>query len=391
MVTASHTYPEPATSAQPEPAIGPSGKKFRISGASLKDSIKDLPDDQQDIICWFSQYYHTHNLGKDKLATLLKKSNGMDYYSVDSITQLLGGGRIRRGENIEPMLDAIRTLRKLEDARAEQVSSGFIETRLFQEIEKRSLKALRRQRIMYIFGDSQIGKTMCLKEVQRRHNHGQTIYVEVPSTGALSAFLKELGRILNIPVSAKTGIADSIIKTFDNRMLLIVDEAHRALISRKNSGGSAVMNFLRELYNKAGCGIVISMTNEGRDELLHGSHKKTYEQIWRRRIAPLQLPNVMPDDDLALFAAAYGLPTATEKPITISVDYIDGDGSMQTKKHTDTPLNLQSTVNRLEGLGVWVTILQDASDIAREQGRAITWGAVIKSACQAQADADILQ
>lgn len=390
MVTASHTHPTP-TAEQPASFIAHGGKKFRISGATVKESIKDLPDDQQDVIWWFSQYCHTHNLGKDKLSTLLKKPNGLDFYSADSITQLLGGGRIRRGETIEPMLDAIRTLRKLEDVRAEQVNSGFIETRLFKVIEERALKALRRQRIMYIFGDSQIGKSMCLMEVQRRHNHGQTIYVEVPSTGSLSAFLKDLGRILNIPVSAKTAISDSVIKTFDSRMLLIVDEAHRALIARRNSGGSAIMNFLRELYNKAGCGIVISMTNEGRDELLHGTHKKTYEQIWRRRIAPLQLPNVTPTDDLELFSNAYGLPPATDKKVTISVDYIAEHGESQSKKHTESPLNLQTTINRLEGLGVWITILQDASDIAREQGRAVTWGAVIKAACQAQADADILQ
>lgn len=389
MVTTSHATEAPVASEQTEAAIGHGGKRFRISGAVVKESIKDLPEDEQDAIWWLSQYCHTHNLGREKLNALLKKPNGGGYYSSDSITQLLSGGRTRRGENITPILDAIRTLRKLEDARAEQVTSDFIETRLFGVIEKRCEKALRRQRIMFIFGDSQIGKSKCLVEYQRRHNHGETIYVEVPSTGSLSAFLKELGKTLNIPISAKTGIAESVIKTFDSRMLLIVDEAHRALIARKNTGGSAIMNFLRELYNKSACGIVISMTNEGRDELLNGNHKKSYEQIWRRRIAPLQLPNITPADDLALFARAYGLAPATEAKIKVTISYTDGDGKIQNRQHSESPLELQTGVNQIEGLGVWISILQDASDIAREQGRAITWGAVIKAYCQSQADAEI--
>lgn len=131
------------------------------------------------------------------------------------------------------------------------------------------------------------------------------------------------------------------------------------------------------------------MTNEGRDELLHGTHKKTYEQIWRRRIAPLQLPNITPNDDLDLFAAAYGLPPASDKPLEVTVDCIEEDGSIKTRKHKDTSLNLQTTINRAEGLGVWITILQDAADMAQELGRQITWGAVIKASCQAQAEAEI--
>lgn len=395
MVTASptthETYQKAAAEAATEPVFTHTGKRHNISGERVKEAIKDLPEADQADIWWFSQYCHTYNLGKAQKGGLLKKPNGLDFYSADSIDQLLGGGRIRRKETIEPILEAIRTFRKLEDARADQITSGFIETRLFKVIEERCLKALRRQRIMFIFGDSQIGKSRCLVEVQRRHNHGQTIYVETPSTGSLSSFLKELAKILNIPTSGKTAISESIIKTFDSRMLLIVDEAHRALIARKNSGGSAVINFLPELYNKAGCGIVISMTNEGRDELLNGHHKKTYEQIWRRRIAPLQLPNVTPADDLALFAQAYGLLPAPEAKVTISVTYTDEHGHDQTRKHSESPLALQSNVNQLEGLGVWIAILQDASDIAREQGRAIAWGAVIKAYCQSQADAEILK
>ncbi len=390
MVTATHTSPT-APAPSPEIIHAPETKKFRISGPQFKAVIKDLSEEQQAPLWWLFQYCHRKNIGKDQHATLLKKPNGFEYYSADSVGQIFGGGRIRRGENLEPMLVAIRSLQQIEDARSEMASSGFIQTRLFDVIEKRCMRALHRQKIMFIFGDSQIGKTENLLEVQRRHNHGQTIYVETPSTGSLSHFLMELAGALNIPKTITiTRLVDEIIATFDKNMLLIVDEAHRTVLGRKSANGSAVMNFLRELWNKTKCGIVISMTNEGRDELLQGTHKKCYQQIWRRRISPLQLPKVTPADDLALFAAAYGLPEATETPVTVTVTAIDDSGRERQIKHTDSPLNLQTQMNQTEGLGVWISILQDASDMALEQKRKITWGAVIKATCQAQADAEIL-
>jgi len=391
MVTAA-TLPPPQTATEntgSDPAFTRGGKRFRVSGQTFKNAIADLPPAEQDTLWWLFQYCHTHDLGRDELGTLLKKPNGLEYYSPDSIIQLLGGGRLRRGENIDLMLESIRAFRDLEDTRAHQVSGGFITTRLFFEIEKRCMKALERQRIMYIFGDSQIGKTRCLKEVQRRHNHGQTIYVECPYTGAASEFLKALGRALNIPASNKQSLADAIIATFDSRMLLIVDESHNALRARKGASGSAVMAFLRELWNRTQCGMVIAMTNEGRDDLLHGPHRKSYEQLWRRRITPLQLPNITPDDDLELFSAAYGLPPAGRDPVSISVTYIDQTGAEKTRKHVEVPYELQSMVNKTESLGVWIGILQDASDMAREKSKDITWGAVIKAACQARAEAEI--
>lgn len=366
------------------------GTRFRISGAQVKEAIKDLPSDQYDALWWLSQYCHRHNLGKDQLGRLLKKPNSPEYYSADSIIQLLSGGRIRRGENIQPMVDAIIQLRAIDDARADQITSGFIQTRLYKEIERRCQKAFHRHRIQFIFGDSQIGKTTCLKEYQRTHNHGQTIYVEVPAGGNKGPFLRELARLLNIPDrNGMVQLEEQIKATFDDRMLLIVDEAHRCLNAKHRAGGSSVFDFLRELYNKAGCGIVISMTNEGRKEFLSGTQAKAHQQLWRRRITPLQLPNVTPADDLALFAEAFGLPEATDEQVSVMVNYFATDGTEKTAKHSASPLALQEEVNRTEGLGVWISILEDASDMAKEQRRKITWAAVIKAHAQSLAEAEI--
>jgi DNA transposition AAA+ family ATPase len=376
-----------------DPDIVPKpGTHFRITGHHVKDAIKDLPGDQQDAIWWFFVYCKEHNFRSRELSALLRKPGSKDFYSADSITALWNGGRIRRGENIMPMIESIRSFREIEEARDQQKTSGFIETRLFNLIETRCMKALLRQKILYIFGDSQIGKTTCLMEVQRRHNHGQTIYVEVPTGGAIGPFFQKLAKKLKIPENGSTkDMREAIISMFTSRMLLIVDEAHRCLTARSKPGGNGVLDFLRELWNEAKCGIVISMTNEGRDIFQHGRNAKSYEQLWRRRITPLQLPNVTPADDLELFAAAYGLPPATDTPEKIKLTFINEQGAEETRIHEQSPLRLQETVNRDEGLGVWITILQDASDIAAEQRRPMSWKAVIKAHAQAMADAEIYQ
>lgn len=388
MVTASPNIQE----APKSDSLIASVSKFRIPGDQIKNAIADLPQTQKDDIWWFGQWCRKHDIGATDLAKLLKRPGTTEFYSADSVKQLLTGARARRNESVDLIHEAIVAFRKIEEAREVQVNSGFIETRLFKVIETRCLKALHRQKIQFIFGDSQIGKTDSLKEVQRRHNHGQTLYIEVPTGGSYGSLLRAFARVFSIPADIKQSeLKERIIASIDGNMLIIFDEAHRFFEGKNNASGILSLGFIRELWNRCKCGVVLSMTNEGRDHFLNGKWAKALQQLWRRRITPLQLPNVTPEDDLALFAHAYGLAPATDTPVTVSVTVIDAHGREKPAKHSDTPLNLQTEINKAEGLGIWISILQDASDMAAEQRREITWGAVIKAACLAQADAEILK
>ena len=246
-----------------------------------------------------------------------------------------------------------------------------------------------RQKIGYVFGDSQIGKTACFRHFQTQHNHGTTTLIEMPSGGSLSGLLYELGKELGMPVNIRTAdLRRRILASFDSRMLLIIDEAHRAVHSGTRSRLDA-LDFVRELWNRTQCGIVLSFTNEGRDALLRGPHAKSLEQLWRRRIQPLQLPSIPFADDLDRLATAYGLSPATDEVIKIETSLMDDDGRTVKRSHSDNPLRLQQHVVTTEGLGVWLMILQDASDMARTQQRDITWGAVIKAYCLSQSEGEM--
>lgn len=361
--------------------------KFRIPGDTIHTATAELPDEEREALRWFGAYCRRKNFDKDQVAALLRKPAG-GYYSWDSIYQALTGRRSGEGVSLAPMIAAIASFRRIAEEREEQIESGFIQTRLYDLIEGRCQRALLRRKIGFIFGDGQIGKSECLQEYARRHNHGQTIYVEMPTQGTLTALLSVLGDTLNVGRMNNAARAQRIIECFDDRMMLIGDEWHRSLSRTTGANGLAVQSFIRELYNKRRPGIMLSMTNEGRDAIVHGEHRKTLEQLWRRRIQPLQLPSAPFVDDLDRFAISYGLEPAPDKSLTIKATTLDDTGREITREYTDNPRKLQAQVSAAEGLGVWITILQDASDIARASKRSITWGAVLKAYTLSQAEAE---
>lgn len=365
------------------------GRNFRIPSQQIAKAVESLPSEQASAVKWLGAYCRKNDLGKAQMATLLKKPNGK-FYGYDSVYQLLTGIRIRKGENITPIIDAIENIRQLETQREKLASSGFIHTRLAGIIWQRCDKARVRQRIGYIFGDSQIGKTEALKEYARRNNHGQTVYVEVPDGGSKGSLLREIANAiggLSLKVSNER-LGDNIIDCIDPSMLIIFDEAHRMF---KGAAGLRSLDFIRRLWNKKKCGVMLSLTNEEKKSILSGPNSKELEQIWRRRAQPLQLPDTPFLDDLELFAAAYGLPPADDNPVSITIKVAAENGRIRNQTHTQTSLALQKERITEEGLGVWISLLQDASDIAQELDKQITWGAVLKAHCIDVAESEIIQ
>jgi len=388
MVTASENTP--STTATTGSIHAPQ-RRYRIPTEKVRAGLQSLPEEQRDDVFWFHRHCMQADPDKETLGRLLRKPGATGFYSADSISQLLTGFRAGKGEPTETIWQAIVAYRRVVEPREAQAQTGFIETRLFREIERRCLQALRRQRIGFVFGDSQIGKSASFGEVRRRHNHGQTVLVEVPAGGSLGSLLIAWAEALDIRAARKNQreLKEAIMTALDSNNLVILDEAHRFFEGRSKGNGIASLSFIREVWNRCQCGMMFGMTNEGRDELLTGRHAKALQQIWRRRITPLQLPSVPPDDDAALFAQAFGLPAAPDETVAVKLTLWDEQGREKEIVHQDNPLRLQREQLRREGLGVWIGILEDAADMARDAGRQLTWPAVLKAHAQAQADAEI--
>ncbi len=377
--TDTDTLPPPVAAATdtPDRASGRAvAGKFQIPGDRINLATSDLPDNQRSAIRWAAGYCRAKNLHHAEFAALIKKPDGTPY-SKDSVYHMFTGGRDE--SSLVSMVEAIERLRKIEDARAEQTRAPFVETRLAKRIFLLCRRSFLRQKMVFIFGDSQVGKTTALEEYARRHNHGETIYVRMSTGGTLCDFLRELAEVLEIPGSnSSQDLKRRILQSFDSRMLLIVDECEECLRESKYGvRGLDTLNFIREIHDKRKCGVVLAGANIFRKRLYHGTHSLSMVRLVRRGMPPLQLPNVPGQADLATFAEHFGLPPAPAEVIGVRVTEVDDDGNEKRIAVEKSPLALQNDTVKTHGLGRWLMILTEASDTARERRKTISWGFVL--------------
>jgi DNA transposition AAA+ family ATPase len=342
-----------------------SPKKLNIPGDRVNKATADLPDEQRSLVRWLHAYYDDHDFTLDELAAKLKQPNG-NSYSRASLYALLTGRRAEEGIGVDKMCAAIKAFKHDID-RTERITTergtikriGCVATTLAKKIWKLCHAALIYQKIVFIWSDSQIGKTFALLKYAADHNHGETIYVRVPEGGALYAFMEELAVALRISPQQKIGeLRRRIIDSFDDRMLMIVDEIHNCYVTGDGKAHVRVGEFIREIHDRTRCGVLICGTYVGQKAIFTGKQAELTKQLRRRALGKgLHLPALSTEKDLAMIAEAYGLPSAAGEA-----------------------LKLQKEINEADGLGVWMTHLQAASRIASKRGQTMTWAHVVKAA-----------
>lgn len=360
-------------------------KKWTIAGDAVARGTEQLSDYERDQLRWFGRYGASRNLSLDEAGGLLEKPDG-GTYSGDSIYQALTGRRSTQGASVLPMAKAIAELRKRLGETEAAMGTGFVETPLTRRIFKACRQAFLKRRVVFIFGDSQIGKTSAISEYGRRNNHGETIVVRMPTRGALTHLLWELAIRLNItPKLRENELRKRIFDCFDPSTLLIVDEAHQCMMGR-NVGETAhgALEFIRELHDRRKCGVVIVGTDVLKEGILQS---KVLGQLWRRRSpgSVIQLPAMVPAADLVEFAHHFGLDPAPDRDLTVRYQSTTVSGDEQDNRITMNPAKLQDDIVRREGLGSWLRLLEDARDFAGEKKRPVSWGVVITQYCLAQA------
>lgn len=318
----------------------------RIPGDVVNKATAELPDNQRSAIRRLHAYYAENELSMDETAKLINKTG--------AVVSLIFRGKYDAG--LSSVVKEIEDFFELLDKRAQGRKLEFIKTDLTEKIWRVCDAAVEFQKIAFIFGDMQIGKTEALKAYQLAHNHGSTIYVSVPTGGALLNFLTVLARKLRISENLSiTKLRERIISAFDDRMLLIVDEAHRCI---RDSGNSTMpiqtIEFIREIFDEKACGVVICATNVFRDAMDSGPVEKILRQTKRRRLCALQLPNTPTRDDLNTFAAGYGL-----------------------KPSFGLARDLEQKMVAAEALGMWLTLLRMGAKIAVQRKETFKWEHVL--------------
>jgi DNA transposition AAA+ family ATPase len=320
----------------------------RVPGYKVFEATERLPEEHRLAIRWLHSYYYDSG----KSLAEIGEEIGYDGGNVSRILVAKYAG------DMDKAVAAIKRLREILELRANTNKAPYIKTALYREIEQVCDTALAYQKIAYIYGESQVGKTAALAEYAREHNHGQTILVTMPVGGSISHFLAALAAKVRCSNQQRGDVLQlNIMKCFGPTNLLIVDEASRALQSRSYGGNSLkTMDFIRDLHDQTGCAVVLCGTNVFREQMKDAQLAKFLNQFNRRCIVRRQLPDRPGRADLNTFARHYGLEAA-------------GGEAYQ----------LQKAVIAAHGLGVWLTTLRAGAKLAANKQAKMTWEHVVKA------------
>jgi DNA transposition AAA+ family ATPase len=321
---------------------------LNIDGATVKQGLRNMVAQgnatqyQADLIAWLFAFGKTNNLSLTQLSAEL---------GYDSNSTLWRVFRNEYGARVDKICAKIERYKKIAEERSTYGRVQFIETSIARRIFKACDAALISQTIVFIYGDSQIGKTTALQEYARRNNHGQTRYIRLPAGAGAQRVAKEFAKASFISTKMPyEKIVDGILAAIDHNNLILIDEGHQPFLSYQNASTMKVFELIREIYDRTQCGMVICATNVLRKEIQEGKHAQMLEQLRRRCTHPIQLPSKPPRQDLDKIAAGFNLRPAEGDALEIIKDMI----------HTS-------------GLGMYVKFLQAAVRIASKEKKKVSW------------------
>lgn len=264
-------------------------------------------------------------------------------YDASTVSRMLRG---RYEGNWANVLKALRRYKHLQDERGKMVRAEFVETSIWHQIRATCDLAIVHQMPSIITGVSQIGKTAALLEYQRRSEY-TVRYVRMPAAAGFRSAMEAVADACYITTRCTAEqLRRRVAGGLDDRSLLIVDELHQLAISTGRTTAIKVMEWLRELHDVSGCGLVVCGTRAVEGDLINGELKAWLDQFAQRCIRRLSLPDRLPDADIGLFGAAFGLPAPDECMLDL----------LRTLR-----------ANRL------VKTLQLADNLARRKGVALSW------------------
>lgn len=208
-------------------------------------------------------------------------------------------------------------LGKLAEARAAITPRMLLERRDLDHIETGLMKlvfavcdASKSSHLLnYISGPSQIGKTTSLESYAKAYPE-TTVLLRMPTRPTVTSMLRELLEVCGLPAARTADKAMRTLRRFlTRRHLLIVDEAHLALTRKE---GIDCLDMLRELFDRCGCGMVLSVTDIGARDIVRGVHSERLLQL-EKRGEWTDLPKAPKNVDLRAIWQAYGLPEPTQE------------------------------------------------------------------------------
>lgn len=298
-------------------------------------SMHKIDEEQGELMFWLHGFGQDKRISDANLSAMMKVSQA-------AVSQLFSGKYA--AEDWTPMIDRIRALKEVEDEEMKKVDLGFVMTHTAKTIFTACESAMTDGMPAFIFGASQIGKTTALEEFQRTHNHGRTKYLRLGSRWSKPRLVRELARACkarSLKDKKTWKLEESIYGSLNRYNLLIIDEFHLAMETVNEATSREIVEFIREVYDRTHCGLVLSSTKVGIQDLEEGRNAMLFDQLRRRGVVRVVLPDVPPLKDINAIARSFAL------------DLPKGDVLTKVKQLLKT-----------RGLGVFVKYLQKAHSLA---------------------------
>ena len=285
------------------------------------------------------------------------REKGLSYNGVNEVLGVSGTAfwhliRGSYGAKYGAMIEKLAKAKKMVEERSKGLSLGFVKSWTAEKIFEVCSAALYDGMPAFVYGSSQTGKTTSLLEFQRTHNHGTTKYMRMGVRWSKRRVVRELARVCGCfsERANSVDLEERIYTTLNQRMLLIVDEFHLALETTTDLAAKEVVEFIREVYDRTGCGLVICGTKVAETGLETGKNRLLFDQLRRRGLVKLTLPEVPRKVDVNRFAKEFGL----EAPAGETYELI------------------RAILTRF-GLGMFVKYLQKSYAYAKAQKLPISW------------------
>ena len=295
-----------------------------------------------DLIFWFFNYAQDNGLTLNGAGGLIGMSGTVAYRII----------HCDYGAKYDGVLDAIAKAKRHVEEESKKKSIGFVSTWTAKRIFEACDAALYDHMPAFVYGASQSGKTTALLEYQRTHNHGTSKYMRMGSHWSKARTVMELALVCRCysNKSSTAQLEHRILNSLTDRNLLIVDEFHECLFTYGQIASLEVIEFIREIYDRTGCGIVMSATPMGMKEFETGKNCVAFDQLRRRGLVNIMLPDVPRVQDINRFAKSFELPVPEGETLKVIKEML-----------------------RRHGLGKFVKYLQKSYALASSEKHPLTW------------------
>lgn len=271
---------------------------YGIAAHHFEATLNNYPEASREILrYWFF-------LGKDKNWSLAKLQDATGV----STTTL---SRVFRGVYGAETESVVATLERARLTYAESVDNPeFIETSLARRLFATFDKTRALGNVSIVWGKMGIGKTAIATEYQRRNNHGKTLLVRFPAGATFAFFVAHVAKACGVSVRSQSQIQqrEKIYQVLAaGKRLLIVDELHQAFLTTRSDTAVKCCEFLREIIDVSGCGLVLMGTKLLQESVFSGPHKDALAQLVDRGTVQIPLPDKATKSDVKAFLSNYGL------------------------------------------------------------------------------------